>query len=35
MTEEELANLPLAEGPEDAFYAKGEFEEAVLSDFNE
>ena len=35
MTEEELADLPLLEEPEDAFYAEGEFEEAVLSDFNE
>ncbi len=35
LTEEDIKNLPVISEEEDDFYAPGEFEAAVLSDFNE
>lgn len=35
LTEEDIKNLPVISEEEDDFYAPGEFEAAVLADFNE
>ena len=35
LTEEDIKNLPIISEEEDDFYAPGEFEAAVLADFNE
>lgn len=35
LTEENIRNLPVISEEEDEYYAPGEFEAAVLADFNE
>ena len=35
LTEEDIKNLPVISEEEDDYYAPGEFEAAVLADFNE